>query len=405
MHYLSLVLIIVSLISFIKFSKLIFNKSGSRLANFFLAGFFFIISVYTFQGYAFQTGKLELIKWFCGWPLPIYALSPVAIFFYYTSLLKNKWVWKPSYFLLFIPFILAIIDAFIFFAQSNSEIETIIEESVLYPVNRYEKQYGLLTLKSHFLIRYFWLLFVVVFLWLKLIPFLKIKTTSKILEQTNRWAFGFLLLLSVIWLSSFILISVKCLPSSAIINEPFLNGIGLIMLLATFLMAIMPFYFPVVFYNYPSVIFKKTPISSNDELIQLTKNVLEEDNIDNKIKFGLDIEAFKDRLLDFEKYKLYLTSDFDINTLANHLDIPVHHLSYLLNQHYGLRFANYRNNLRMKHAAQLIKEGFLLTSTIEALTIECGFTSRSAFSKTFKLVIGENPSDYSSKFQKTLPNN
>jgi AraC-like DNA-binding protein len=56
----------------------------------------------------------------------------------------------------------------------------------------------------------------------------------------------------------------------------------------------------------------------------------------------------------------------------------------------------------MQHAAKLIENGFLAESTIEALAGECGFTSRSAFGKTFKSIIGETPSEYAAQFQLIL---
>ena len=396
MNYSLSVLIILSVVSFVKFTTLLFKKSGNRQANLFLAAFFFIISVYAFQGFAIESGMLEIIKWFYGWPLPIYALIHVTIFFYYIITIEDRLVWKPVYLLFFVPFILALIDVYFFYAKPSSEISAIINEAILYPDDRFEKEYGLFTLKSHFLFRYAWLLLAIVYLWFKLIPFIKNKTASRMKMQTNRWAFSFLLILSIICLTSIILIFVKCYPTTLNLVGPYFNSIVAIMFCATFLLAILPFYFPVTFYSYPKTTYNTTLFTKNT---QPTEDDLEEGNLEDKIKFGLDIDSFKKTLLDLEKQKPYLSPDFDINAMAAHLEIPVHHLSYLLNKHCGLSFASYRNNLRMEHAAKLIEKGFLIVNTIEALTQECGFSSRSAFSKTFKSIIGENPSDYSLRFQ------
>jgi AraC-like DNA-binding protein len=76
--------------------------------------------------------------------------------------------------------------------------------------------------------------------------------------------------------------------------------------------------------------------------------------------------------------------------------MPSHHISYFLKQHFGLSFTAYKNLLRAEHAKQLIEEGYLENNTIDALAEECGYASRTSFSKTFKSLINISPSQYAS---------
>jgi len=160
------------------------------------------------------------------------------------------------------------------------------------------------------------------------------------------------------------------------------------------LLAIVPLYFPTIFYSMPVVI--------SPNVKQKRAVILSDDDHQSNHKFGLEVTLLKEKLLEKEVQQLFLDPNFDVNALANHFNIPAHHLSHLFNQHIGLSFANYRNQLKMEYAAKLIEDGFLVNGTTEGLALECGFISRSAFSKTFKTFKGLSPSDYSAKFQASV---
>jgi len=97
--------------------------------------------------------------------------------------------------------------------------------------------------------------------------------------------------------------------------------------------------------------------------------------------------------------KLFLDEDITVTNFAKELEMPTHHLAYFLNQHYGLSFTAYKNKLRMQHAKKLIGKGFLVNNTMDALASECGFASRSSFSKVFKNATDLSPSDYALQLQ------
>lgn len=391
MNYTHLVLIIVATLSLVKFSVLIFKKSGDRTANLLLASFFIIISLYTTQDFVIETGLLQYVSWFYAWPLPIYALTQVSFFFYFIKVIEKNSVWKPWYLILFIPFILSLIDVIFFYAKPDTERWAIVNDAMLYPDNRFVKQYGLFTLKSHFLIKYIWFLGTCVFLWFKLIPFLSKSNDDLDQKKVNRWLISFLSILTIAVSLILLLITSQIFPAILGFLHSYLNLFTIIMFSVALLLAIVPLYFPTIFYSYPVVI---SPIVKQKR----TVNLSDDDQQDNH-KFGLEVSILKEKLLKKEVKELFLDPNFDLNALANHFSIPAHHLSYLFNQHIGLSFANYRNELRMEHAAKLIEDGFLVNSTTEGLALECGFISRSAFSKTFKTFKGVNPSEYSIKFQ------
>lgn len=75
-------------------------------------------------------------------------------------------------------------------------------------------------------------------------------------------------------------------------------------------------------------------------------------------------------------------------------DIPAHHLSYYLNEHLKINFNTWKNDLRINHVISLIESGSYETLTLDALSKQSGFGSRSSFINAFKLKTGQTPSEY-----------
>lgn len=392
MSFQNIILIIFAVVSLAISSLLIYKKSGDRIANLLLAGFFILSSLHTLQHFIIEASLLKYVSWFYVWPLPIFALMPVLIFFYFQKVIEKNLVWKPWYLIFLIPFIISALDVFLFYLKSDSDRLDIIHDVMFYPANRFNKFYGFFTLKTHFLIRYTWAFGTCVILWFKLVPFISSGNADKNKNKLNWWLTIFLGILSIIVLAAYLLLINSSFSGVFGMLNPYINLLFIIMFSSALILAIAPLYFPTIFHNFPFVI---QEIKQKKE----TVNFLHDDNQANP-KFGLDVVFLKKEILGSEVQKLFLDPNFDLNDLAQYMKVPAHHLSYLFNQHFGLSFANYRNQIRIEFAAQLIKDGFLINSTTEALALECGFISRSAFSKTFKSIKGLNSSEYSLKFLK-----
>lgn len=94
----------------------------------------------------------------------------------------------------------------------------------------------------------------------------------------------------------------------------------------------------------------------------------------------------------FEKSKLFLEPDISLEMLSEKMDIPKHHLSKLFNAQMGKSFYVIISEYRIKHAKKVLKSD--LNITIESLSYECGFNSKSTFNKYFKEQTGYSPSEY-----------
>lgn len=117
-----------------------------------------------------------------------------------------------------------------------------------------------------------------------------------------------------------------------------------------------------------------------------------EENIKN-------IEELKD-ILDsvhqwFQNTECYLDSDYSINHLEKDLVIDKKHISLAINRLEGSNFYNFIAFYRIKHAKKIILDNDKYT--LETLSLECGFYSKSTFNKYFKIFEGQTPSSFKLK--------
>jgi len=84
----------------------------------------------------------------------------------------------------------------------------------------------------------------------------------------------------------------------------------------------------------------------------------------------------------------YLSSDFGKPKLISALKISDRFFTYYFNEYLGSSFAQWKSDLRIDYANNLVQNGYLKNHTIESLALLVGFQSRSKFSTAFKNRIG-----------------
>jgi len=82
-------------------------------------------------------------------------------------------------------------------------------------------------------------------------------------------------------------------------------------------------------------------------------------------------------------------------TLATTLNRPSSHLVFIFKYYSTIGFSEYRNKMRIEHAKKLIKNNFLVSNTLEALSIKVGFSSYNPFYSAFKKQTGVSPNEFS----------
>jgi AraC-like DNA-binding protein len=92
--------------------------------------------------------------------------------------------------------------------------------------------------------------------------------------------------------------------------------------------------------------------------------------------------------------KPFLYPEFDIEDIAEKLDIPKHHIIYCFTIILQKKFTTYRSAIRVEHAKELLKSGSADALSIDGIGAQSGFPSRSSFYATFKSETGMTPSQY-----------
>lgn len=378
------ILLIASIFGFVLSTTLFFKKSTNIVATRILGSFYFLLSVYALQAFIIDGGYLEHFTWFFLWPLLPYHLIFIPIYYYFKIILTDELKFHTAELILLIPFLLGIIDVTYVYLQPDSFYNAIVSQAISTPEKRLGVHYWLLPLDQHLLIRHLWQLGVLIIFLPRIRNFISKGKNDELKTILNKWLitfWGILVLMAVLAIIYALekMYDENLFHSLIIIGK---NGgiITFFLYIALFLIGIIPIYFPSILYGYPQ---QAKPV----------QNIKIEEQPED-LKFGLDEQAVKSRLEELKESKSYLNKSFNLTQCARELEMPSHHISYFLKSYYGLSFSSYKNKLRMEHAKKLIEEGYLQNNTIEALAGECGFASRTSFSKAFKNETEISPSQY-----------
>jgi len=129
-------------------------------------------------------------------------------------------------------------------------------------------------------------------------------------------------------------------------------------------------------------------INTNKQVINIQDAALKEKIADNIQSYIADIEHFA------LNTKLFLTENFKLDDLANKLNLPKSHITYLFKYHATISFSDFKKIIRIQKSMSLIKEGYLKNNTLESLAVSLGFSSYSPFFTSFKSITGMSPKNY-----------
>lgn len=112
------------------------------------------------------------------------------------------------------------------------------------------------------------------------------------------------------------------------------------------------------------------------------------DEIFSDLHFKMD---FAERIRELERQRFYLDGNVNIDWVASALGTNRHYVSDYFNKVLHLSFNEYINNLRLDHAASLIRSGRIPQSQI---SYSAGFNNDHTFRRLFKQKFGCTPSQF-----------
>jgi len=123
-----------------------------------------------------------------------------------------------------------------------------------------------------------------------------------------------------------------------------------------------------------------------------------EKRTDKYLKSGLTAERSKelyDQVKDLMRIKkLYMDEDLTLFNLATIMQIHPNHLSQVINVHEQRNFFDFINYYRVEAVKEHIVSKRHANKTLLGIALECGFSSKAAFNRSFKKFTGQTPSEF-----------
>jgi AraC-like DNA-binding protein len=366
---------------------LLYNENAIKtFANYLLASYFIFciscLSVYVLIIYRIIIDVPYLYKI----TAPINFLLPPIVYLYVRVMLFNKQKLKILDFLHIIPFLLVLINYLPFYLLPISNKKDIIQELFKDINTSYKIQVGYL---SEYIINIFRILqnlIYLIFQWKLIITFNKQNKNIEVEKQINnviKWLRIFTSL-STISLFAFILLAFTALVFQDIYADGFIFHLpdyifaSCFFIISTYLLT-----HPSIFAGLPFIKYKQTP--STLILNQTDYIPYIEQDYSTEIAIILDY---------FETKKPYLKKGLNISQLAVEINIPTRLISFIINQHFEMRFNEFINKYRVSYIKEKINENYLDSFTLNSLASEAGFSNLTTFIAAFKKIENCTPSEY-----------
>jgi AraC-like DNA-binding protein len=367
---------------------LFFAKQGNPLLNRLLALLLFTRFGQIFIYLMVSTGELRFFPLLQNFFTPFYFAAPACLYLYITGFINDHTHLRKKDWLHAIPFMLAIIHVVPWGSSPANEWEGVVTQALENKQLFTLQQAGLFPSQFYAILKPALLSAYLLATWYRVL------TSPNIRRDTNdikkKWIF-----FCLIAASSFKIISLLALLFGGTMH-PFtaypwfvaLNSLGLLGIIVFVL------HQPKLLYGYLFVAANGRPLAHDPESGEPSDiPALPKNNLLAEPLLGVYTEAMNE-LMDNEKP--FLQADFQMIHLAQKLNIPAHHCSFVLNNVMGKNFREWINSYRIDYFISVYP---LLSDrmTIEAVANQSGFKSTATFYNAFKKETGLMPTSFFAK--------
>lgn len=391
-------LLYISIIGFAIALLLAFYNKNRFPGNYYLVGFFLINALYGVVFYSlFFSPSITFTAIMHGHFMPFLYLSGPFAYFYVRSLLTDCSRLKKSDLLHFTPFIILLIGIFPFYFKDFS-YKTDLVRAMFSDPRMFMTQINFLVPRSvdiisrqATLVIYFG---IALWMWIRNKEVVRKKTflSGVLFKHIYSWV--------MIFLSSSLLVSIGMLILSvnsvyrfnANLSLDRMTNLTYVMGIFYFLVNCSLFTFPEILYGIPRYI-NPQPCDT-----AITESKLEKPSTTeaaSRLQLSEDYVEKIERLVSvYTEKKPFLVPEFSLTTFSTETNIPLHHLSFYFNTILETSFSDWRNKLRIEFAVSLLKEGFARDHSLNAVSLESGFSSQATFIRAFKNHTGQTPGEY-----------
>jgi AraC-like DNA-binding protein len=215
------------------------------------------------------------------------------------------------------------------------------------------------------------------------------------LQSTMKWIKAFLGI-EILLVSGHLLFMVKIFVMGDIRGFNSLNNLQFILGLGPMAILILTFFSPGILYGLPRIPEYRAELQIPEKTTGNGSSTGKTNQI--KLESGYLQAIGNEADACMEKFQPYTNPGFNLTELSVLIHIPEHHISYYFREVKKQTFTDYRNEWRVKHAKNLIKEGKAVEMTMEAIGLLSGFTTRNTFFTAFKKAEGISPGAFASQF-------
>lgn len=385
-------LLYLTILGFLVSFLILINLRTSNRSNLYLFFFLLINNIYSLSHYAaMNSGNKYFIAIMLVHFTPLYLLLGPLFYFYVRGVLNDDHTLSKKDLIHFIPAIIILINISPYLLYSFDQKLLFASDVMANPLNIFKNKFLLFSPTTSFISRP---IIIITYIFPSAVLLYKYKLNENYKDIQSkfifRWLFS-LIFITLLLYSAFLFFSIIGYNTQNIFEA---NTRTIYILDATavglILLNFSLFFFPNILYGLPQLDYsilmqKQSPIEIIDALKKEPKSFEISDDKLNLLKSKID--AY---LLSFP----YINNNFTLSVMSAETDIPAHHLSYYLNEHLQINFNTWKNDLRINHVIDLIKKGSYETLTLDALSKQSGFGSRSSFINSFKLKTGLTPSEY-----------
>ena len=376
----------VSFFGFFLAGIILIFSSFRKSKNAYLAAYLLFSNLFSLIYYLiFQSENVDYAAFFALHFTPFYLFSQPFLFLYINSHRKD-FKFKPIYFVLFVPFLMTLINVLPYIWRPFSEkrvfaMAFLQNAEVLYQAK--------LLFLSYYYQSLFRPIFNLVVLIITCLTYYKNRHAfdfQKTKFNERNFVFSILIISGLLNALSFVFIINKLLIST------FKLGILTDVSFVTINSFVSYLYVGqnLLLLFFPQILFQELFNAKPGEKSKKDPSIKSESNIS------------KDRLEEIEsqiqKYlqdnRPYLAQGFSLTIISQNTGIPAHQLSYYFNDHLKTSFNDWKNHLRIEYVVSGINQGKHENFTLESLASSSGFASRANFNKAFLLEMNQTPTEY-----------
>jgi AraC-like DNA-binding protein len=379
-------LLSVSFFGFFLAGIILIFSSFRKSKNTYLAAYLLFSNLFSLIYYLiFQSESVDYAAFFALNFTPFYFLSQPFLHLYISSQRKDFKL-KPIYFVLFVPFLIILINISPYIWLPFSEKRVFATAFLQNAEVLYQAKLLFLPYYYQSLIRPIFNLLLLLFTYFTYYKNRHAFEFQNAKFNERNFVFAILLISGLLNSMSFIFIVNKLLIST------FEFGILTDVSFVTINSFVSYLYVGqnLLLLFFPQILFK--------ELFNAKPREKSKKDPSIKSESTLSVDRLNEIEVQIQEYvseeKPYLVQGFSLTSISQNTGIPSHQLSYYFNDHLKTNFNDWKNHLRIEYVVSEINQGKHKNFTLESLASSSGFASRANFNKAFLVEMNQTPTEY-----------